>query len=494
MNGIDNKTGLTIYGSVEEIPDHFVSVPPINMDGLPKANLVIRLMDYVSKVSDTYPEYVMQAAFLILSTIVRRKIYMSLNGSRRYPIVWLEILGPSGIARKTFSITLARNIVKALYGESFLIPDDTTPEGLLDEIATKVFIKSKGGGWDDKSVKYADSERKIPRSQRPYIRDEVSQMYAQMMKLNNGHQEQLLLKLHTCETYEKSLVTKRQTVEDPFIPMLVATTPEGFQKYMTKNNIRSGFVARKLITNPTYEKARRPIQEDAEDNIQLLNELINDFKLIDAGLVHDIPELRAGFQTGVLEMLDKWVAERETYYQQQHDEDHGVFIPRFQENALAMAILLEIGNIPSIVNEEQSNFLEDIKISANSMAFALKLIDSVFTPYIDSLSLRDDSVNMFERTDVAKIERYLLRHRKASHSNIMQSTKLKSTAFAEAINALTEAGLIEQCFVQGRKKSLWYTYIPTDPARIIFKNDYRILEVPEYVCGITFRSTPKLYT
>lgn len=261
---------------------------------------------------------------------------------------------------------------------------------------------------------------------------------------------------------------------------------------MTKNNVRSGFVARKLITNPTYEKTRKPLQEDNEGNILLMSELISDFKLIDVVLGYDGPELRAGFQEGVLEMLDAWVAERETYYMQKHDEDHGVFIPRFQENAVAMALLLEIGNIPSVVNKEMFNSLEDIKISANSMAFALKLIDSVFAPYIDSLSLRDDPINTFENCDVSKVERFLIRHRKASHTTIMRNTKLKSTPLEETLNALQVAGTLERCFVQGsREKSRWYNYIPPDPAKIIFKNDYRIIEIPEYSNGMTFVSTPK---
>lgn len=491
MITIDKDTGLTIYESVDEIPDHFFSVPPINMDGLPKTNMICRLMDCVAQISDTYPEYVMQAAFVILSTIARRRIFMSLNGSRRYAIVWMDALGQSGYARKTVSISITRKILKAVYGDVILLPDDVTPEGLLDVMATKVLIKSKEGHWDDISSKYADSEGKILKSQRPYIRDEVSQMYAQMMKPTNAHQEQMLLKLHNGESYEKALVMKRQIVEDPFFPMFLATTAEGFIKFMTKNNVRSGFVARKLITNPTYEKTRKSLQEDNEGNGQLMSELINDFKLIDAVLGYDEPELRAGFQEGVLEMLDAWVAERETYYMQKHDEDHGVFIPRFQENAVAMALLIEIGNIPSIVDKDMFNLLEDIKISANSMAFALKLLDSVFAPYIDSLNLRDDPINTFENCDVAKIERLLIRHRKASHTTIMRNTKLKSTPLEEALYALHEAGLVERCFVQGREKSRWYNYIPPDPTKIKFENDYRVLEIPQYECGMTFVSNPK---
>lgn len=227
MSSIDKDTGLTIYESVDEIPDYFSSVPPINMDGLPERNMVCRLMDYIAEISDTYPEYVMQAAFVILSTIVRRRIFVSLNGSKRYAIVWMDALGQSGYARKTVSVSLARKSLKAIYGDFILLPDDVTPEGLLDVMATKVLIATKKGNWVDISSKYADTEGKILKSQRPYIRDEVSQLYAQMMKPINAHQEQMFLKLHNGESYEKALVAKRQIVEEPFFPMFLATKQKG---------------------------------------------------------------------------------------------------------------------------------------------------------------------------------------------------------------------------------------------------------------------------
>ena len=63
--------------------------------------------------------------------------------------------------------------------------------------------------------------------------------------------------------------------------------------------------------------------------------------------------IRAGFQDGALEMLDKWACERETYYSKKRDDDHRIFIPRYQESALSMALLVELGNIPHIVEEEE---------------------------------------------------------------------------------------------------------------------------------------------
>ena len=496
MVTIDKDTNLPIYESIDEIPDHFSSVPPINMKGIPEGNVICKLMGCMAQISDTYPEYVMQAGFTILSSIARRRVYLSLNGSKRYPVLWMVVLGPSGYARKTASISMARRILKAIYGNSILLPDDVSPEGLLEQMATKILLKTNEKGvmkWMDMSERYADPEMKILRSQRPYIRDEVSQMYAQMAKPTNAHLEQMLLKLHNCETYDKALVMKRQIVEDPFFTMLLATTPEGFKKYMTKDNIRSGFVARQLPTNPSYQKARKPLQEDSANDEQLIQDVISDFRLIDSVLGSCETSIHASFQEGALQMLDAWCAEREAYYMEKHDDDHGVFIPRFQENASSLALLIEIGNIPNVVDKTKVNTLESLKISRNSMGFALKLIDSVFAPYIDSLGLREEAANIFENGDVAKLERLMQKNRKLSHTKIIQNTKIKTSPLNEALVTLYEAGVLEPCFVKdgSREKSRWYNYIPPDVTKIIFKTDYRDIEVPEYECGMTFKVTEK---
>ncbi len=496
MVTIDKETNLPIYESIDEIPDHFSSVPPIDMKGIPEGNVICKLMNCMAQISDTYPEYVMQAGFTILSSIARRRVYLSLNGSKRYPVLWMVVLGPSGYARKTASISMTRRILKAIYGNTMLLPDDVSPEGLLDQMSTKILLKTHEKGvmkWVDMSERYADPDNKILRSQRPYIRDEVSQMYAQMAKPTNAHLEQMLLKLHNCETYDKALVMKRQIVEDPFFTMFVATTPEGFKKYMTKDNIRSGFVARQLPTNPSYQKARKPLQEDSANNEQLIQDVISDFRLIDSVLGYSETSIHASFQEGALQMLDEWCAEREAYYMEKHDEDHGVFVPRFQENACSLALLIEIGNIPSVVDRTKSNLLESIKISRNSMGFALKLIDSVFAPYIESLGLREEATNIFENGDVAKLERLMQKHRQLSHTKIIQNTKIKISPLNEALITLLNAGMLEPCFVKegSREKSRWYNYIPPNVTRIIFQTDYRDKEVPEYECGMTFKVTEK---
>lgn len=391
MVTFDRETNLPIYETPDEIPINERIIPPISIDWFPKYNLVSKFMDYLSKISDTYPEYAMQGGLTILSMIARRRICVKVNGSFLYAMLWFVILGASGISRKTVAVKTARNVLKAVTGDAAVLSNDVTPQGLIEAMTTTYFKASSGKdstGWVDVSEKYADEECKILRSQRVYIRDEASKMYAQMKNHGKDSLEDLFLWLHSGENYSKILVSKKQVIEYPFFSMLVALTPQGFKKYMTKENVATGFVTRNLFTNPEYENARKALQEEGESDAQALQDLISDFKFLDSALGDGETSIRAGFQDGVLEMLDAWVCERETYYRKKRDEEHLVFIPRYQENALSMALLIELGNIPHIVEERGENkniLLTSLKISKASMGLALKLIDSVFAPYHDTL-------------------------------------------------------------------------------------------------------------
>jgi len=296
-------TDLPVYESPDEIPIKELTVPPINMDGLPKYNLVRKFMDNLAGTSDTYPEYAMQGGLTTLSTIARRRLIAKLNGSEIYPMLWMVVLGPSGYSRKTVALKRTRKVLSLAIGKETILPEDVTPQALIDRMATKTFLRSTSNdcsGWIDASEKYADKACKIMRSQRGYVRDEVSQMYVQMRKSGSNWLQELFLKLHSGEDYEKALVNKIQTIEEPFFPMLISTTPEGFKKHMTKENLRSGFLARQLVTNPEYKKARKPLQEDEESDVQVMQDLINDLKLIDSVIGDGDTSIRAGFQNGAL--------------------------------------------------------------------------------------------------------------------------------------------------------------------------------------------------
>lgn len=489
----DREADLPVYNTQDEIPTYEKDVPPINMDGLPEYNLIRKFMNNPS-ISESYPEYAMQGAFTVLAATARRRISVRVNSSDKFPQLWMVALGPSGIGGKSKAINITKETIESVIGEAIILSDEATLAGFVADMATKTSVRGTGKNsteWTDISEKYADEECRILRSERVYIRDEASQMFAQMQKHGKDSLEPLLLKLHGGKTYKKLLVRKKELVEDPFFSMFVATTTEGLTKNITKANLESGFLGRNQITNPHYEKAWKPLKEDIESEAQVNQDLIDEFKLLDSVLGDSI---RAGFQEEALNMLNEWVEERITYYKKERDEDHLVLIPRFQENAISMALLIELGNIPHNVGENKNVVLKGLKITTASMGFALKLIDSVFAPYMNTLALRDEYIRS-EKKDVARIERLLMNHRKLDHSTVLHNTKINKKRLAEIIDTLIEAGVVELCKAKkddSRQKGIWYVYVPPDTNKFVFKTDYRTTQINEYTPEMTFEPKPEL--
>ncbi len=177
------EDGIPIFSTADEIPIGEQIVKPINMDGLPKYNTIVKFMDYMSTISDTYPEFSFQGGLAILSTIVRRRICVRLNGRAIYPYLWLGNLGQSGYARKSAAMDGVRDAVTGAKIGSMFLPIDVTPEGLLDELATRKRFKrdpkrlktKKNDDGDDEpvdlweTVNYDDIDG-VRRSQRTFMR------------------------------------------------------------------------------------------------------------------------------------------------------------------------------------------------------------------------------------------------------------------------------------------------------------------------------------
>jgi hypothetical protein len=127
----DYETEEEILESVDEIENPEDSnIPPINFDGLPEYNIIKQFVNYVSNLSDTYPEYSFTNALSCLATITRRRLYFKFNGKSHYPNHIILNLGLSGHSKKSASKSMIENIIKVAEIEVFL-PEDITPEALI---------------------------------------------------------------------------------------------------------------------------------------------------------------------------------------------------------------------------------------------------------------------------------------------------------------------------------------------------------------------------
>ena len=295
--------------------------------------------------------------------------------------------------------------------------------------------------------------------------------------------------------------------------MNLATTPTSFIQNVTTRDVHTGFLARHNIVNPTYQKQRKPITEDTDDDLMVEVAFQLLVKLIDK-LLPDKP-LRVRIGKEELKILDDWCKEREEYFAKERNETMGSFFARFQINVLKTAALIDLGNIPASLylynidvdnsyskNEiiirpteiiskkgflltQKGNYLNNIvshlndsnisdyiisslSISKNSLIYAMKLYDSVFIPYAYQICI-DSKVELFTNY-LSNIYKIIQEKKKIERSNLMRLSNVSKRAdFDEAIETLKEAGALLEYRVRGKTKPITvYVYMPSPYTKLKF--------------------------
>lgn len=487
-------------------------IPPISFEGLPDYNFVKMFVDYIATVSDTYPEYTFLNGVSMLSTIARRRLFFKLNGRFEYTNLINLCLGQSGYARKGGAMMPAYSIMKSALGDTFL-SKDLSPEGLISEMADTVSTLKRTKNGNEPVIEFQNNP--IRKAVCALWKDEAGQFYAQLNKPHMQSMKELLCHFYDCPTdYDKSLSTKKTHIGEIYFSMNLATTPTSFIENVTTKDVHTGFLARHNIVNPSYQKKRKCITEDSEDDLITEKAFEILVKLVDK-LLPDMP-LRARIDKEELQMLDTWCKEREEYFAKERNETMGSFFARFQMNVIKIATLLDLGNLPAylylynngvdnsysentiiirpteiirkkgfiltslsnhvicIVSLLNNSNISDYNISSmciskSSLMYVMKLYDSVFLPYSYQICV-NGRVALFTNY-LSNIYKILQEKKKIDRATLMRLSNVsKRIDFDEAMETLKEAGAVLEYKVKGKTKPISaYVFVPSPYTKLNFK-------------------------
>ncbi len=509
-----------VYNSPDEIPVYEKQhIKPIDFDGLPNFNVIKLFADYIMDVKDSYPEYAWQNGISMLSAIARKRLYFSLNGELSYLNLWTMSLGQSGYARKSGVMSIAKRILSNAV-ENIFLPEDATPEALIESMASIIELPSKDKGKDkDNSTMESfdmDVKGQIPSSQKTLWKDEAGQMYASMGKAHMQGMGELLNVLHGCQPeYNKKLVRKNIIIKDIYFTMNLTTTPESFMKHMTAENISTGFGPRHLIVSPSYIKPRKPITQSSKRDNEIEQVITKALKIIDN--IFATQKLEIQYQEGIFETINEWAGEREEFFAKTENEKMASFFGKYQTAAVKIATLIELGNIPYYIAEMKMNpekvhitasgdfyindiyknedkdylkminslpddtkfKLSNITISLASLQFALKMMDSMYMQYIASMEF-NESLNI-RQNDIQKFYEILEKEKKVNHSIMLKKLGLSS----DKLNAIQFDGVmmghIEVCEVKTKTKpQIWYVYKKDEGKNLVFDINYSNIQIKEF--------------
>jgi len=531
----DNENEVNILDSVDDIkiPEEN-NIPPINFDGLPEYNFNKQFVNYVSNLSDTYPEYSFTNSLSSLATITRRRLYFQFNGRSHYPNLIILNLGMSGFSRKSASHSMSKNVIKVAGIEVFL-PEDITPEALIEAMSDSS-DEDENGEFDVPTVKpikmpgYIEPivRPKIPPAQKAIWKDEAGQLYAQMNKPHMQSMKELLCVLYDCPpNYIKKKVSAETEfiLTNPCLNMNLATTPTSFFNNTTQSDIGTGFLARHNSVNPSYTKVRKPLTQYGEKDEKVFDALVKSMDNLDYILGDN--ELKIVLSNEFMAILDEWAEQRENKFRKEHNDAMGSFFARFQINVVKIAILIELGNLPYYISryieihnnnlsdeiiinatkmmeesrarendfsmndlnsfsysEEIKRFkLEKMEVSIESLLFAIKLYDELFIPYTYEIVTKS-------KIDVCQnhmniVYNFIRTKKIADYSEALRGCNMKAKDFAEVIDTLVSAGALKIFTVKGKTKNkIYFVYQPQYFKQYSFKPLSTINQVDDVIISL----------
>lgn len=188
---------------------------------------------YASELTDAPEIFHCGCALVLLSSVIGPRGWDPLY--RNFPNLWVLLLGPSTIYRKTTSLRIAQQLLKEI-DESVFIASDYSPQALWDE-----FEGRKGQA----SVSFRDEVS-------GFFNSIQRHSYMAGMKAN-------LIKLFDGDDFTRKLRKETIRIEEPFFTWVGGAVTEKLMDSITEEDIFSGFMIRFILLSPIDRGPIRPL-------------------------------------------------------------------------------------------------------------------------------------------------------------------------------------------------------------------------------------------
>lgn len=226
-------------------------------------------VEYASEITDAPRLYAEWMSYLVVSSVLNKSVYMDYGGfMRMYPNLYLLIIGPSSIYRKSFSQRLAASIIREVYDE-FQLVDFSSREAFISELAR---------------------EDRMPQGCGLMLIDEMAGFMARAKTSPHfSGMIQDLSSAFTADTIERRVGVKESEkqiyrVVDPFLSISAACSYDWLTKSVETSDLTGGFLARFLWIVPP-EKNGAHWSEAKQGDIVKRQMLIDGLKDIKSGVM-----------------------------------------------------------------------------------------------------------------------------------------------------------------------------------------------------------------
>lgn len=397
-------------------------------------NFLQEYIRYGEMVTDSYPDYWFGGGLFCLSVAVNRNAVIKLRQGNIYPNVWINELGLSSLSRKSTSIDKTDSTIAAAnIDPDCKMPDEFSPEAMIERLD------------------------KHPRAY--MIKDESAGLLAVMKKDYMRGLKDALMQLYDGKDINRELRTsskraekKKFRVKDPYLCLILATTPGSFAANTELLDITSGWLPRFLHIFPNHGKDRwLPLEEGAAEN-----------DLLSTGCHARLIRIRQEF-CGLLEpkamhlskdasaYFTAWQKVREGELVESKDDRRAQFYSRLAVYALKMGMLFTVG---------RADYRDGIEISLEHIQEACRLVDEYFMPM--ALIVADIVGKTADKNLMDRIIAVLnSRGGKLTRREMMKAIHQKRKDLDDALEALEESGEIRLATISNSKgrPSIWITLV-----------------------------------
>ncbi|MFC1682889.1 DUF3987 domain-containing protein [Candidatus Zixiibacteriota bacterium] len=184
-------------------------------------------VEYASALTDAPEVFHLFVGLSILGTAVGKRAFVSFGATPIYPNLWIVLLAPTSFYRKSYSVTIGRNILDN-FDEHMVMADEFSPEKLFESLAQKpqgVLI------WSEFGSALSNFERSYMQGTKEFLAD----MYDSPRKRT------------------RKLRGTEYVIRQPCISILSASTPEWLRNKIKEDDIRGGFFNRFVYVPATIK-------------------------------------------------------------------------------------------------------------------------------------------------------------------------------------------------------------------------------------------------
>jgi len=363
--------------------------------------------EYASEITDAPMIFHDFVSLAVLSATIGNKIFFRFGHQRILLNLWIVLLAPSSLYRKTTAINIGKYILREI-DENIILPDEFSHEKILEVLQVQ--------------------------QQGIFVFSEFLILSSLLAKDYNAGLKSTLTSLYDSPPkYMRRTIHKTYEIDNPCISILSATTIEWLLEKTKEGDLMGGFLPR-FIFVPALSKEKTIIFPSCGD--------INKKENI-TSFLSDITYMKGGmsFDNEAMKLYKEWYVKFENKVNTQ-DNYFSSFSTKLALYLLKFACLFAIGEDQRLIVQKK-HINKAIQISNFLLSSLENIIQKEFT------------FTYFQR-NLKRVKEIISKNKKISRKELVRKTRLPARILNEIINTLNEGEEIDIVRERGKYKPTIY--------------------------------------